>query len=163
MKRRKLVPTLIGDLIFTVLLLVFLLVSKPGRQETATNVNDIWANGIETSGTLIKGKQKLTDTGRTIYQIRAKLQYEVEGENYETDCIVSKKDFKKLDTDKDGKADVELCYDASDPSRATIEQAVVAAGKTLKATKVLIWVFAGLIVLEVLMLPPAVKIDRMNG
>ena len=152
----------IFDIIITVIVFVLCLITRPARKEMANNYNDIWTNGVETTGTMIKVDQKLTDSDRTIFQVRVRLEYEVNGMRYEAECIVPKKEFKKLDPDGDRVATVQLRYDPDRPSRATMECAVTAAQKTLKFITIGIWVLAILAVLEVLLLPTVIRIDAMT-
>ena len=92
----------IFDIVFTVAVIAICLITKPDKQQMANNYNDIWTNGVETTGTMTKMKQRLTDPDRTIFQVRVRLEYEVNGMHYETECIVPKKEFNKLDPDGDG-------------------------------------------------------------
>ena len=159
--RKSTAKILIYDIMVSILVIVVCIICKPGRQERVNTYNEIWANGIETTGTMTKLKQKIMDTERTAFETRVRLEYEVEGMNYETECHVPKKAFKKLDTDKDGVAAVELRYDAAHPSRAAVEAAVTGARKSLTMTRVLFWIFLVLGVLEVLLLPAAIRLDMM--
>lgn len=152
----------IFDIVLTVVVIVVCLITRPDKQQMASDYSNIWTTGVETTGTMTKMKQRLTDSERTIFQVRVKLEYEVNGMHYETECIVPKKEFKKLDTDKDGVATVQLRYDPDHPSRATMECAVTGARKTLKMITIGIWVLAVLAVLEVLLLPTIIRIDAMS-
>ena len=160
--RKSAAKILIYDIMVSILLIVVCIICKPGRQERVNTCNEIWTNGIETTGTMTRLKQKIMDTERTAFETRVRLEYEVEGMNYETECLVPKKAFRKLDTDKDGVAAVELRYDAAHPSRATVDAAVNGAKKTLTMTRVLFWIFLVLGVLEVLLLPVAIRLDMMT-
>ena len=160
--RKSAANILIYDIMVSILVIVVCIICKPGRQERVNTYNEIWANGIETTGTMTRLKQKIMDTERTAFETRVRLEYEVEGMNYETECLVPKKAFRKLDTDKDGVAAVELRYDAAHPSRATVDAAVNGAKKTLTMTRVLFWIFLVLGVLEVLLLPVAIRLDMMT-
>ena len=160
--KKSIVKILIYDIMVSILIIVVCTICKPGRQERVNTYNDIWTNGIETTGTITKLKQKIMDTERTAFETRVRLEYEVEGMNYETECLVPRKAFKKLDTDKDGVATVELRYDTTHPSRATVEAAVNGAEKSLTMTRVLFWISLVLGVLEVLLLPAAIRIDMLR-
>ena len=160
MGNRKLFPTLLGQLIVAIIFIVLFLFMRSGRDEKLAEMREIWDNGIETTGTLTKGKQSLFDTGRTVWQIRTGLEYEAEGKSYRSDCVVFKSDFKALDKDKDDKAEVVVCYDAKDPSRAATGQAVEAAAKTNKFMKIALWIWIVLAGIELLCLPVARKMDR---
>ena len=152
----------IFDIVFTVAVIAICLITKPDKQQMANNYNDIWTNGVETTGTMTKMKQRLTDPDRTIFQVRVRLEYEVNGMHYEAECIVPKKEFNKLDPDGDGVATVQLRYDPDHPSRATMECAATAAQKTLKLIIIWIWVLAALTVLEVLLLPTVIRIYAIS-
>ena len=65
----------IFDIIITVIVLVLCFITRPDRKEMANNYNDIWTNGVETTGTMTKMDQKLTDSERTIFQVRVRLEY----------------------------------------------------------------------------------------
>lgn len=68
-------------------------------------------------------------TGKQTYIVL--VRYSVDGTDYECKYLVDSKAFDQIDgDDKDGKGDVEVHYDAGDPSIAMIEAAVT-SGKVV--------------------------------